>query len=133
MIRLFIKLYTFIYVSYLRIVKRNQFVLKGKIKADRFFRIELARNSTLFINGDIHLQSHVFIAVRKNAQLTIGDSCFFNRFCSIVCRDKIRIGDNCMFGESVKVYDHDHAIEPEKASRIHYTTNTGTTLSESTN
>ena len=33
-----------------------------------------------------------------------------NKNCNIVCRSEITIGDDCMFGESVSVYDHDHDI-----------------------
>ncbi|EPP4297529.1 acyltransferase [Vibrio cidicii] len=40
--------------------------------------------------------------------LSIGDNVFFNRNCSINVRKNVSIGNDCMFGENVLIYDHDH-------------------------
>ncbi len=40
--------------------------------------------------------------------ITIGDGCFFNHFCSLNALENISIGQNCIFGENVKIYDHNH-------------------------
>ena len=42
------------------------------------------------------------------ARVIIGKKVFFNNYCSINCHERIEIGDNCIFGESVKIYDHNH-------------------------
>lgn len=42
------------------------------------------------------------------AKVIIGKKVFFNNYCSINCHERIEIGDNCIFGESVKIYDHNH-------------------------
>lgn len=42
--------------------------------------------------------------------LTIGFNTFFNRDCKIVSMGKIEIGENCLFGPNVGVYDHDHSF-----------------------
>ncbi|UFS62206.1 acyltransferase [Sulfurimonas sp. HSL-3221] len=93
----------------------------GRIHANGFFTIEVARGATLTIEGDITLKSGTLIGVRKNAALRIGAGCFFNRNCTILCRDAIRIGADCLFGESVKVYDHDHRLAGGKVSKSDYT------------
>lgn len=33
---------------------------------------------------------------------------FFNRGCSINCLESVEIGDHCIFGENVKIYDQNH-------------------------
>lgn len=38
----------------------------------------------------------------------IGNSCFFNNGCSINANKSITIGDGTLFGENVKIYDHNH-------------------------
>lgn len=48
------------------------------------------------------------IMLNKNANLTIDDNCFFNNFCSININKEIVIGEGCLFGENVKIYDHNH-------------------------
>ena len=45
--------------------------------------------------------------IEDNASIEIG-SAFFNRGCSLNAHKRIMIGDNCLFGENVKVYDHNH-------------------------
>lgn len=40
--------------------------------------------------------------------IEIGDNVFFNNFCSINSQKGILIGDNCIFGENVRLYDHNH-------------------------
>lgn len=46
----------------------------------------------------------------KNAELKIGNRCFFNHNCSITCAEKIEIGDNCLFANNIVIVDHDHKI-----------------------
>lgn len=42
------------------------------------------------------------------ARLRIGHNVFFNNRCSISCCGHISIGNDCLFGENVKLYDHNH-------------------------
>lgn len=44
----------------------------------------------------------------KDARITVGHNVFFNRGCSINCLKSVEIGDNCIFGENVKIYDQNH-------------------------
>lgn len=44
----------------------------------------------------------------KNAKVKISDGVFFNNYCSVCCMQKIEIGKNTIFGENVKIYDHNH-------------------------
>jgi acetyltransferase-like isoleucine patch superfamily enzyme len=49
--------------------------------------------------------------VQNGGFLEIKDRVFFNNFCSINCLEKISIGENTLFGENVKLYDHNHSYE----------------------
>ena len=46
--------------------------------------------------------------LHPNASLIINNGVFLNNYCSISCLGKIEIGKNTMFGEGVKIYDHNH-------------------------
>lgn len=88
------------------------FFLK-KLKFD-FLRSNLPLNLSI---GKAHVRLGVKLRVRfgvifnvMSGSLVIGDRVFFNNYCSINCRDSIIVGDNVLFGESVKLYDHDHAF-----------------------
>lgn len=51
------------------------------------------------------------IIIEKNGKIKIGKNCFFNRNCSLNSLDEINIGNDCIFGESVKIYDHNHLFK----------------------
>lgn len=51
------------------------------------------------------------LVIEDGAFVTIGDSCFFNNYCSINAKNRIDIGNNCLFGENVKIYDHNHIFK----------------------
>lgn len=44
----------------------------------------------------------------KAAVVAIGDDCFFNNDCSIAANRCVAIGSGTLFGENVKIYDHNH-------------------------
>ena len=51
------------------------------------------------------------ITIDGNGILRIGSDCFFNHGCSINAMKEISIGNNCIFGENVKFYDHNHSTQ----------------------
>ena len=55
---------------------------------------------------------------RAKGELIIGNNCFFNNRCMVVCRDKISIGDNCSFGPNVLIYDHDHDFKISEGKHL---------------
>ena len=48
------------------------------------------------------------LLVDKNGKLEIGENCFFNNDCSINCLNYISIVAGSIFGEGVRIYDHNH-------------------------
>lgn len=67
-------------------------IFRGKVKFGKGFTFRKGFNLSIEGNGNIE----------------IGTKCFFNNYCSINSLDKISIGDNSIFGENVKLYDHNH-------------------------
>lgn len=49
-----------------------------------------------------------YLYVGREGSITIGENSFFNHNFSAYSYRNIRIGDNCIFGENVKIYDHNH-------------------------
>lgn len=45
--------------------------------------------------------------------LSFGENCFVNNQCSFNCLNKITVGKNTIFGEGVKIYDHDHYVSSQ--------------------
>ncbi|HCW53830.1 MAG TPA: acyltransferase [Clostridium sp.] len=48
------------------------------------------------------------VVVEQRGKLIIGNDVFFNNYCSVNCLSSITIGNGCIFGEGVKLYDHNH-------------------------
>ena len=40
--------------------------------------------------------------------IRMGDNVFFNNYCTVCAQKEITIGDGTIFGENVKIYDHNH-------------------------
>ena len=50
------------------------------------------------------------VILDQKGKVKIGSNVFFNHGCSLTALEQISVGDNCIFGENVKVYDHDHGF-----------------------
>jgi acetyltransferase-like isoleucine patch superfamily enzyme len=72
---------------------------------------------SLNINGHINVGYNVLfrsfcsILVYPESKLTIKKNVFFNNYCSINCLGEILIEENTLFGEGVKLYDHNHSYK----------------------
>lgn len=53
-------------------------------------------------------KNYCHFLVFNNANLTIKKNVFFNNYCSVNCLGEVEIGENTLFGEGVKIYDHNH-------------------------
>lgn len=52
-----------------------------------------------------------FHLVIEESGRIIGDNCFFNNYCTLATINLIKIGEGTLFGENVKVYDHNHCYK----------------------
>ncbi len=94
--------------------EENQFRLLAKgIKIGRGFQAQIHPSSTLKIGNNMDVRNFVCFWVGKKAELKIGQNVFINNYCSINCLKYIEIGENTLFGEGVKIYDHNHAYSFE--------------------
>lgn len=79
---------------------------------------------------DISLSSHIYgkdggyvnlgsgVKINRNVTIVavggnidIGNKCFLAGNCVMVAHENIIVGENCMFGPGVTVYDHDHIFD----------------------
>lgn len=73
------------------------------------FVAQISETAKLQFGKNLDFRNYISIWVGKNAELKMGDNVFMNNFCSVNCLKSIEIGENTIFGEGVKVYDHNHA------------------------
>ncbi len=71
----------------------------------------------MFYRKPIKIGSHTqwrrnfIILPFKGAKISIGSDCFFNNDCSITAINSIFIGNGTIFGENVRIYDHNHKFK----------------------
>ncbi|MCR5782070.1 MAG: acyltransferase [Clostridia bacterium] len=89
-------------------------------KSFRFIRIililtyyKMKYGKRLQLGRGIHFRKGFTVNISKEGKVKIGNGCFFNNYCSINCHKEITIGDKNIFGENVKIYDHNHVFNRE--------------------
>ena len=70
-------------------------------------------NAVVFGKG-VTWRSHFHLAIEPKAKVEIGEHCFFNHDCSISAMQQVTIGANTLFGENVRIYDHNHRFRQAK-------------------
>ena len=113
-------------------------ILKKKPKADSAifgkginigvspdFRIGQYRNiqildtsSVVNIGNNVCFREFCNILVYNSAKLSIAQNVFFNNYCSVNCLGEISIGENTLFGEGVKMYDHNHKYSKDANNQL---------------
>ena len=81
-----------------------------------FYNISLSTRIYGRNGGSIYLGKKVsssrnVVIVANGGSLVIGDGSSFSANCALVAHDTILIGEKCMFGPGVKIYDHDHLFD----------------------
>lgn len=54
--------------------------------------------------------------IEPTGHVTFGDNCFVNNNFSATSIERIEIGNDCIFGECVKIYDHNHKYTDKDSS-----------------
>lgn len=78
--------------------------------------------SSGILGKNIDIRNNFNLVLGKNANLTIGDNVFLNNGCSINCLESVIIGENTLFGENVKLYDHNHRYDTSQVYHKEFTT-----------
>ena len=84
-----------------------RWVFKTKIKK-AFYKAVFGRNLS-FAKG-MNFRDNFHIWMEPGAKISVGNS-FFNNDCSLCAREEIVIGDDCLFGENVRIYDNNHVFK----------------------
>ena len=76
----------------------------------KIFFWKLKYGKRIVIGKNLKFRKRMNINIAKDGFLKIGNNNFFNNDCSINCHKKIVIGDDNLFCENVKIYDHNHVF-----------------------
>ena len=77
---------------------------------------KLKYGKRLKIGKKVRFRKGFILNIAKDGSVEIGDGTFFNNYCSVNCHNKVTIGKNNLFGESVKIYDHNHVFNNKRVN-----------------
>jgi len=75
--------------------------------AFRFF-YQIIYGRRLMFGKGVTFRKGFSLTIFLKGKIVIGKNCFFNNYCSLASTNSIVIGNDTLFGENVKVYDHNH-------------------------
>lgn len=73
--------------------------------------LKLVYRNRFQIGKNVTWRKRFDVMIDKNGRIEIGDDCFFNNDCSLNSNGNIHIGNGSLFGENVKIYDHNHRFK----------------------
>ncbi len=98
-------------VRFYLVNRKNISIKHFSLSIDKSFFFNFHGNGKLCLGKKICIKNGVEIEVFENALVEIGNNFFINMNSSIISRYGIKIGDNCMIGKMVSIYDHNHCFE----------------------
>lgn len=86
-------------------IQRKIYILIKKV-------LWLLRYGSRFKYGQhFNFRNNTTILIEEGGYIELGSNCFLNNGTSITSMIGIVIGNNCIFGENVKIYDHNHVFK----------------------
>lgn len=75
--------------------------------------LKLRFRGKINIGNDFRVRKRFYCLIRTG-RVEIGDNVSFNNDCSITALGNVRIGNDTIFGEGVKIYDHNHGFHKDR-------------------
>lgn len=76
------------------------------------FYLKAKYGERLSLGKDFRVRKRFNCLIRKG-KVIIGDHVSFNNDCSITALNSVKIGNDTIFGEGVKIYDHNHGFSKQ--------------------
>lgn len=94
---------------YIKVLYKERFNCPSSINFGKGFSVVFdATHSSILIGENAQFRRNCELRSGRDSLLKIGDNVFFNNSCSVNCLGEITIGNDCQFGEAVKMYDVNH-------------------------
>jgi acetyltransferase-like isoleucine patch superfamily enzyme len=77
-----------------------------------------SQSSKIIIGENFTYRKYCILRTFQSGILEIGDRVFINSFTSLNCFEKIKIGDDTIIGEAVKIYDHNHSYHSNNEIKV---------------
>jgi acetyltransferase-like isoleucine patch superfamily enzyme len=75
---------------------------------ERGVTVQVDEESSVSFGHLVYVRKGTDIQAHGSGIIQIGNRVYFGKNCTLVARAQIRIGNECLFGEDVSIYDHNH-------------------------
>ena len=103
----------------LNVIRKNKNSKIGNaFRIGNYSHFSIHPSASLLINNRVNLRNYCNFVLGENATVILEENVFMNNYCSINALERIEIGENTLFGEGVKLYDHNHKYSNEPSFKI---------------
>jgi acetyltransferase-like isoleucine patch superfamily enzyme len=108
-------------LNYLKNLKNSDIHPSFKIGKNNYW--DVSPEAKLQIAENVMINESNYITVKRNAKLKIGKNTYITR-ATISCIEEVEIGENCVLGEGMKIFDHNHnyTVNPFSVSKTEFNT-----------
>lgn len=101
-------LYNFCRMMWLRAAYAGRYKSSPIQRISPFAHIKIFDKGKIIIGRNLDIEAGCDIQVHGSGIIKVGDGTYMNRGCMISCHGNVSIGDGCMFGPDVKIFDNNH-------------------------
>lgn len=85
--------------------------------------VDISPNTEIHIAENVHINETNNISIKHNAKLKIGKNTYITRT-TLAVMESVEIGENCILGEGLKIFDHNHqyTTQPFSVSKTKFNT-----------
>lgn len=80
---------------------------------------KLIYQSKFMYGSNFNFRSNFRLYIEPTGHIHFGNNCFVNNYFSAASMKSIKIGNDCILGENVKIYDHNHFYKDRLGKLIH--------------
>ncbi|WDF47305.1 acyltransferase [Chryseobacterium sp. KACC 21268] len=102
--------------------KNKNSKIGSAFRIGNYSNFSIDASASLMIGDGVSFRNYCNFVLAKNAKVILENNVFMNNYCSINAIEKIEIGENTLFGEGVKLYDHNHEYSQNKVEHRKFTT-----------
>ncbi|HFU4377693.1 TPA: acyltransferase [Streptococcus suis] len=88
----------------------------------QYYNLEIEEEADIQVAEGGIAKNFCSFEVKNGAQLRIGKHVFFNSSCVLRCMENVTIGDYCLFGDGVKIYDNNHHYSHHHVEALSFST-----------
>ena len=101
-------IYNIIRIFFMKLRHGNRACVHWIQRINPFCALHLYGKGNLQIGKNCQFESGCDLQTHGTGRLSIGLRVYMNRYCMISAHGSVEIGDNCIFGPGVKIFDNNH-------------------------